>query len=70
MAKLMQVEEVSDVTQKPEEFKARYEEVNGRKVLVVSAKAETIVRPDGSQDVIMHVPTLDLVNKFKEENEI
>ena len=48
MAKLMQVEEVSDVTQKPEEFKARYEEVNGRKTLVVSANTETITRPSGN----------------------
>ena len=68
MAKLMQVEEVSDVTQKPEEFKARYEEVNGRKTLVVSANTETITRPDGTQDCIIHVPKLDLINKFQEKN--
>ena len=69
MAKLMQVEEITDVKdlQKPQEFKARYEtDAQGRKTLVVSATAETITRPDGTKDVIMHVPTLDLVNKFKE----
>ena len=62
----MEVEEVTDVTQKPEEFKARYEEINGRKTLVVSARPEVITKPDGTQDCIIHVPTLDLVNKFVE----
>ena len=71
MAKLMQVEEITDVKElnKPQEFKARYEtDASGRKTLIVSARAETITKPDGSKDVIMHVPTLDLVNKFQEKN--
>ena len=70
MVKPMEVEEVSSVTElKPQEFKARYEtDASGRKTLVVSAKKEIITNADGTRDVVMHVPTLDLVNKFKEEN--
>lgn len=70
MARMMKVEEVDNLSEvKPEEFKARYEtDSTGRRVLVVSARKEVITKPDGSKDVIMHVPTLDLVNKFKQEN--
>ena len=52
------------VTEKPREFKARYEIVDGKKMLVVEAQPEIIIRPDGSQDVIMHVPSLDILNEF------
>ncbi len=70
MVKFMEVEEVNDMKElKPEEFKATYQtDAQGRKVLVVSARVETTVRPDGTKDVVMHVPTLDLMNKFKQEN--
>ena len=72
MAKMMQVEEVenlSEVKEKPEVFPARYEtDAQGRRFLVVSARKEIIKKPNVTQDVIMHLPTLDLVNKFKEEN--
>lgn len=64
-----QIVEVLDDT-KENVFKARYEidPKTGKKVIVVEAKCETIIHPDGRKDVIVHAPTLQLINKFLETN--
>lgn len=49
-------------------FKARYEVVNGKKILVVECKSEQVVREDGTKDVVIHAPSLAIVNKFMNEN--
>lgn len=43
---------------KPEEYKGRYEIINGKRVLVVQAKSEEIVHPDGRKSVIIKVPAV------------
>ena len=53
----------------PEEFKAHYEVKDGKKMLVIEAKSETIVHPDGRKDVIIRVPTLSVINSFRKEQE-
>ena len=72
MARMMQVDTINDTmmqqSQPPEEFKAHYEVVNGKKTLVIKANAKTIVKPDGSKDVVISAPSLGLINKFQEEN--
>lgn len=42
--------------------------VNGE--LVIEAISETIVGDDGSQSVVMKLPSLALIQKFKDENDI
>ena len=53
-----------------ENFKAEIKVVNGKKQLIVHARSETIVHPDGRKDVIIHAPSLSLISKFKAENGI
>lgn len=48
---------------KPEEFKA--EMIDGK--LTVKCRTETIKRPDGSQDVIIHAPALSVISAFNKE---
>ena len=45
------------------EFDVSMKVVNGKTIPVIKAKAETITREDGSKSVIIHVPTLSLINK-------
>lgn len=54
----------------PLEFKARKEKVDGREILVIDPICETIKHDDGTQGVIVHAPSLDLIKKFKEANNI
>ena len=44
-------------------YKAEIKEVNGKKVLVVHVDSEEVVNSDGSKSVIIHGPSLSLVNK-------
>jgi urease gamma subunit len=68
--KLMQFDVIDDArkpapspTDTPREFKGRYEVIDGKRVLVVETQAETVVHPDGRKDVIIHAPTLDMMNQ-------
>jgi hypothetical protein len=56
---------------KPIEFKARKElGPNGKEILVIDPVCEEIKHEDGTQDVIVHVPSLSLINDFKKMNNI
>jgi hypothetical protein len=55
---------------KPMEFKARKEVVGGKEILVIDPISETINHDDGTQDVIIHVPSLALIKEFKAANNI
>jgi hypothetical protein len=46
-----------------EKFEVTYIEKDGKKVPHIKCRAETIIHPDGRKDVIIHAPTLELVNK-------
>ncbi len=59
-----------EVTAKPIEFKARKKIVNGKEILVIDPISETIKHADGSQDVIVHVPSLELIKQFKSAHNI
>lgn len=56
--------------EKPLNFKARKEVVNGKEILVIAPIVEEINHPDGRQDVIVHAPSLELINKFKKAHNI
>lgn len=56
--------------EKPLEFKARKEVVNGRETLVIDPIIEEIPHPDGRQDVIIHAPSLELIKQFKSAHNI
>ncbi len=58
------------MNEKPLEFKARKEIVNGKEILIIDPITEEIKHPDGSQDVIVHVPSLELINQFKSAHNI
>ncbi len=58
------------MTEKPLEFKARKEIKDGKEILVIDPIVEEIKRPDGGQDVIVHVPSLELINQFKSAHNI
>jgi hypothetical protein len=49
-------------------FKAEYKMINGKKTLVIYPTVEEIIREDGSKDVVVHAPSLSLINKFNKEN--
>ncbi len=49
----------------PLNWKARIEEKDGKKNLIVDPISETIKHPDGSQDVILKMPSLALIEEFK-----
>lgn len=49
-------------------FKAKVKTVNGKKIIVFEPISEEITHPDGRKDVIIHAPSLSLINKFMEEN--
>ncbi len=55
---------------KPLEFKARIEIKDGKKHVVIDSICEEIKREDGGQDVIVHVPSLSLINSFKQLHSI
>jgi hypothetical protein len=56
---------------KPLEFKARKEIVNGKEVLTIDPIPEVIKHDDGiGQNVIMHMPSLSLINQCKLANGI
>lgn len=46
------------MVEKPEEYKGRYEIINGKRVLVVQVKSEEIVHPDGTKSVVIKVPAV------------
>ncbi len=48
---------------KPEEFKIKVVEKDGKRHIQVQARCETIKHADGSQDVIVHAPSLSLLAK-------
>jgi hypothetical protein len=54
------------VSDEPLNWDARIE--NG--ILVIDPICEEITNPDGTQDVIMKVPSLALINEFKATNNI
>lgn len=56
--------------EKPLEFKARKEVVDGKETLVINPISEKIKHPDGRQGVIMHMPSLELINQTKAEHGI
>lgn len=77
MARIVEYEILDDtkplaqpsVADTPREFKAKYEDNgDGTKQLVIQTQSETIVHPDGRRDVIIHAPSLDMVNKFHENH--
>lgn len=45
------------------EFDVTLQVVNGKTIPIVKVKTETVVHPDGRKDVIIHAPTLSLINK-------
>lgn len=50
-------------------FNARTEKgANGKDILVITPISEEIKREDGGVDVIMHMPSLSVINKFKAEH--
>jgi len=52
--------------EKPLEFKARKEIVNGKITLVIDPISEIIKHADGiGQSVVMHMPSLNLINKTR-----
>ena len=54
---------------KPLEFKAKRVMVDGKETVQIEPIAEIIKHADGmGQDVIMHMPSLALINQFKEAN--
>ena len=56
---------------KPLNFKGRIVVVNGKDTLVVDPIAEVIPHTDGvGQDVIMHMPSLSMINDCKLANGI
>ncbi len=55
---------------KPLEFKARKEIVNGKEILIIDPITEEITYPCGRQDVIIHAPSLELINQFKSAHNI
>lgn len=56
--------------EKPINFKARKEVVDGKEILVIDPVSETIKHPCGKVDVIVHVPSLELINQCKAANNI
>ncbi len=42
----------------------------GKEMLVIDPVCETITHEDGRQDVIVHLPSLDLINDCKQLNGI
>ncbi len=48
-----------------QEFDVTMKIVNGKEIPVIKAKTETIIREDGSRSVIIHAPSLNLINKQK-----
>jgi hypothetical protein len=47
------------------EFKAKIiKGEDGKMQLSIDCGSEVIKRPDGSQDVVIHAPSLGLINKF------
>ncbi len=55
---------------KPLNFKARKEVVDGKEILIIDPIVEEISYPSGRQDVIVHAPSLELINKFKSAHNI
>jgi hypothetical protein len=52
-------------------FKGRIEKTpEGKKILVVDPITEEKKYPDGRVDTTIHLPSLDVINKFKEANNI
>ena len=49
-----------------QEFKANIVEKDGKRYLNIQSNSEEIVYPDGRKDIIIHAPSLSLVNKFME----
>ena len=54
-----------DEQEKPEIFKAEVIEKDGVKHLKIHVRTETVTHPDGTKSVIIHAPSLDLINKTK-----
>ncbi len=58
------------MNEKPLEFKARKEIKDGKEILVIDPITEEIKYPCGRQDVIIHAPSLELIQKFKAAHNI
>ncbi len=58
------------MAEKPLEFKARKEIINGKETLIIDPIVEEITLPNGRQDVIVHAPSLELIQKFKSAHNI
>jgi hypothetical protein len=55
---------------KPLNFKARKKIVDGKEILIIDPIIEEITHPCGRQDVIVHAPSIELINKFKSTHNI
>ncbi len=54
----------------PLSFKARKEIKDGKEILIIDPIIEEIKRPDGTQDVIVHAPSIELIKQFKSAHNI
>jgi len=53
-----------------EEFRAKIKQINGRKILSITPRVEKIQREHGIQDVIVHAPSLKIVNSFMKKHNL
>lgn len=48
-----------------EKFEVSFKTINGKKVPIVKVRVEEKINPDGTKDVVIHAPSLDLLNKME-----
>lgn len=53
-----------------EQFNCETKKIGGKTVFVIKAKTETIIRKDGTQDVIVHAPSLKMIADFFKNKEV
>lgn len=58
------------MVEKYEEFDGEYKIINGKPVLVITPRVETIIHPDGRKDVIIHAPKLSMKQKVREVKKV
>ncbi len=64
------LKDIEEEAKKPLKFKARKEIRDGKEILVIDPIVEEITYPCGRQDVIVHAPSLELINQFKSAHNI
>ncbi len=50
-----------------ETFGVEVKKINGKKIMIIKTKSEEITHPDGTKDVVIHAPALNLINNFINE---